>query len=628
LLNEYNSYKKFLKKAITQAENNYYQNLLSSNTKNIKNTWKTLNALLSRNCNKNSKDIVLKIDRQIVSDPYTIATSFNKFFSDVTSTFAPLTLSANNQTDTPQNSLPNLVQSFMLIETTPHEVHKIMSSLKNSYSSGGYDSIPPIILKKIAHLTAAPISVFINFFINIGHFPKVLKHAKVIPIFKKGDKNDISNYRPISLLSSYSKIFEKIIHNQIQKYLEQFNLLHNSQYGFRKKRSTSDALIDTIAYIQQQLNNDLSCLTLLIDLKKAFDTVNHSLLIQKLFYLGIRGLPLQLIRSYLSDRTQSIHCNRSSSNPINTLTGVPQGSILGPLLYTIYVNDITKYIPNKCILFADDTTILIPFKTEKELTTKFAKCSLLLEKWLIDNKLFINLDKTCYLIFGKHTNITSSLNIFNTQININTNSKLLGLSIDTKFSWSTHITQLHKKLTVLKSLIYSIRDKLTVPSRYLIYHSLVESQINYCIELYGNTTNKALEPIILIQKSILKILFRLNYHHPSAQLFTQLKILPFQSLFLLQGLKIAHRYVHHNIYFFPPEITKKSSLKRLQHTIKLYHSSLGKKDCMFNIFYNWNLLNNEFKNIASISLFCKSVKKILSSSTSHCPSLLTRQSFP
>ena len=233
-----------------------------------------------------------------------------------------------------------------------------------------------------------------------GIFPKELKLARVIPIFKSGDKSLITNYRPISVLSFFSKIFEKIMYNNLYAFVEDFDIIYAHQYGFRKGHSTQQAIITLVDKITRSVNNGDVVIGMFLDLKKAFDTVDHKILLKKLEAYGIRGHILDWFASYLTGRSQYVSFDGIHSKKRNVLCGVPQGSILGPLLFIIYVNDIFNVSHLlSFVLYADDTSVLIKGKHVEELISTLIKSLILLTRWLNANKLSLNVEKTYYMMF-------------------------------------------------------------------------------------------------------------------------------------------------------------------------------------------------------------------------------------
>ena len=266
--------------------------------------------------------------------------------------------------------------------------------------SSGPNSIPTNLLKEFSPQFIPPIKTLVNKSLTEGTFPSIFKLALICPIYKKSDKTKCVNYRPISLLSNLSKIFERIMYNRLEGYLESNNLIYDFQFGFRKKFSTDHALLSITEQIKNNFQNKNFSYGVFVDLEKAFDTVNHKILISKLKYYGFQENTLSWLTSYLSNRTHKVTLNGEISDSKPVSCGVPQGSILGPLLFLIYINDMNKAIRNsKVYHFADDTNLLFSHKNEKTLKRIVNKDLKNLYEWLCANRLSLNVAKTEFMIF-------------------------------------------------------------------------------------------------------------------------------------------------------------------------------------------------------------------------------------
>ena len=285
-----------------------------------------------------------------------------------------------------------------LNDTDASEVYNIIKSFKNKATRD--TKISALKIANDSYVFTNALAGVINRSFQQGLFPRQLKIARVTPIYKDGSKSDVSNYRPISLLSSMSKIYEKLMHTRILNFLESNNSLFDMQYGFRPGRSCEHALLNAQNRLLESLNNRQISVLLLCDFSKAFDMVDHAVLLKKLYHYGIRGTALNWLTSYLSDRKQYVSVKNSDSSTGHIKYGVPQGSILGPLLFIIYINDIPEIACfAKFILYADDANIIIAANTVEEIYDQLLNLITNLVKWVHYNGLALNLKKTKYMIF-------------------------------------------------------------------------------------------------------------------------------------------------------------------------------------------------------------------------------------
>ena len=336
----------------------HYQNYFQNNSKDIKKTWNGIKQIIDlRKCNRFQPSAIF-IDHELKSDPTEIANNFNNYFANV----GPNLQDKINTTGTdfmrylktPNNNC------FLFEPADCQEILLLIDSLDENKSTGP-SSIPTDILKVMKNNICYPLKELINISFATGIYPSQLKAAKVTPIFKnKGDPLVVSNYRPISLLSNINKIFKKLVHQRLYSFLCKYNVIYELQFGFRSKHSTNHALISLTEMVRKAMDDGKFACGVFIDLQKAFDTVDHTILLKKLEFYGVKGLANNWFKSYLSGRTQFTCINGFNSKIQNMKFGVPQGSVLGPLLFLLYINDLHSAINFSSVHhFADDTNLLV-----------------------------------------------------------------------------------------------------------------------------------------------------------------------------------------------------------------------------------------------------------------------------
>ena len=407
----------------------------------MKLLWSGLRSIIS---NKNSKvNIISKlndVNGNLTNDPAVIANTFNDFFVNVAGNVAK---GIPRTRKSPMDYLGTRNEhSFFMTPVIPMEVSDIISLL-NTGKSIGPNSIPTKLLKILSLHICSPLSDIINDSFQSGTFPEKLQLAKIIPLFKKGCPLTASNYRPISLLSVFSKIIEKVMYKRLYDFLELHNILYNFQFGFLASHSINHALISLTEMIKNTLDNKRFGCGIFLDLQKAFDTVNHEILLNKLEHYGIRGIALTWFRSYLSNREQYVSVNGYNSKNLNVTCGVPQGSVLGSLLFLIYINDIPNTSSKFAFyLFADDTSIYFESGNLEQLQEVVNSELKHIKKWLDANKLALNVDKTNFVIFHSpqkplYENIT--IKFGKQHVTKANHVKFLGLLLDENLSWKHHL---------------------------------------------------------------------------------------------------------------------------------------------------------------------------------------------
>jgi hypothetical protein len=554
----YKRYWRILSNVIQAAKKMYNDKLIQKSKNRIKTTWGIIKGVTG---DKNRQDTInsLQVNGNMLHDSQEIANGFNEYFSSVADTIIN---NIRNDNKKKNNNIShasylknNFSNTFPVIKwkyASTYEINKIIESLKPK-GSCGYDEIPLRILKLSAPCILSPLTFICNYSLSTGVFPERLKYAQVRPLYKKGDRQIISNYRPISLLTSFSKIFERLIFTRLLNHLDTNGILAKEQYGFRINSSTENAAYDLFNEIAKAMNEKRSLGGLFCDLEKAFDCVNHEILLDKLKFYGVIGKLLSLIQSFLQGRYQSVFIHNNPT-PLGISSGwriikhgVPQGSILGPLLFLVYINDLPSIAGtnSKIVLFADDTSTIITSSNQEELKTTLCQTLFDINLWFKANLLSLNINKTHLLRFHTNSKTETSLELnYSNDIIHNVPSVMfLGLLVDDTLSWNQHIDYLSSKLSTACYAIWTLAPLLSANALRMLYFSYAHSVISYGIIFWGNSVNSI--KVFRQQKRILRIMTNSKKTKSCKTLFKEREILPFycQYIFSLVMYMVNNKHL-------------------------------------------------------------------------------------
>ena len=477
-----------------------------------------------------------------MTSPSDIANHLNTYFTHIGQNTADSIPDTNidHRSFLPATNPPPF--NFHSISST--EIDSIIRSLRSKHSTG-QDNISTTLIKALRQELTEPITLIANQMLNTAIFPSRLKTAKVKPLHKKGNKQNMNNYRPISLLPSISKILEKVILQQLSQHFTTNHLFFDNQYGFRKNRSTEHALIELTDRILTNMDNNITPTTIFLDLSKAFDSLNHDILIQKLSHYGLQNKSLDLCTNYLRNRQQYTQLQDTKSETQNINIGVPQGSILGPFFFLIYVND----LPNSSKLlnfinYADDTTLLSTINpTTNNITTLNQELNNVYT-WLCTNKLSLNISKTRTITFHtSHRQLTLPvLHINNIQVQNTDTFNFLGITLDKHMNWKAHTNKISSKISQACGALNRLKNILPQKIKLQIYNSIIQPHLRYGILAWGYSTH--INKVFRLQKRSIRSIAAVKFNAHTDPIFKRLNVLKIDDLRKLCEFTFYYNFVN------------------------------------------------------------------------------------
>uniref|UniRef100_A0A1B6MQ42 Reverse transcriptase domain-containing protein n=1 Tax=Graphocephala atropunctata TaxID=36148 RepID=A0A1B6MQ42_9HEMI len=582
LLENHRRIKRFYRVQIDIAKKNANDEFILGSNNLCKAAWTVINNETGRTPMKRSQ-----------TEPPISVNDFNNYFVNIFNHVNNGNISPNIATASDMIESSGLNKSKVL----PFKWHAVnhvdivntVLRLSNSKAEDVF-GLSNFVLKKIISEILQPLTFLINWMFNVGDFPHCLKVTVTVPIYKKGDRTHINNYRPIALVPVISKIVESIIKCQIEYYFEQNHLLLSAQFGFRRNLSTVKAVENMVSYIYQSFENKEEVSAILLDLSKAFDTVPHQELIRKLNYYGVEGNELSLFISYISERYQFVKIGEQRSDLKQVMSGVPQGSVLGPFLFTVFINDLPNFVPNKSVLYADDTTLmcsnLLPEINSVTINYMKERSDL----WCAANGLKVNEDKTEHIIFSLRNH------------SVNKTVKLLGINLDSKLTWKHHTDVL---CTRLSRVIFLLKKLKTCTSSTLItkaYFALFHAHLLYGTLLWGNSSGA--KEVFLCQKKALRTMFNLSTTDSCKPFFIEHNILTVPCIFIYQSLM----YIKENLHILNLRSSKHDYSTRYRDLIDLELARLTKTQHSY-FYVGTKLFNKLPVNARDVS--CKKFKNVL-----------------
>lgn len=594
---QYKEVKKIYENTLAKKKAEHYQHKIEQSDNKSKTVWSIINNI--RNGADPPRDIQIHGDGKIIAD------RFNNFFLNYTKDLVPNITTENI-------CLEQIDRSLFLKPITEIEILSIIKNLKNKHSSGD-DEVPTSLIRSVIHEIITPLTYTIDSSFRAGVFPDSLKLATIRPVHKTGSVTDMANYRPISLLPSFSKVFEKCMSNRLVEFFLRNDLFNGGQHAYLKGRGTHTALYEFTEAVLQAMESGVLSMGLFLDLSKAYDSVNHRRLLNKLMRYGIAGTAYKWLESYLSGRLQQtvvMKGGRSFKSDKKEISmGIPQGGIV---LFIIYVNDSPEPIASSNSVhldYADDKNILIISDTLQTLLDDLTNTFESVSHWVTNEALVLNERKTNCVIFRTNRSkidYPNTVYLNEAEINVSNETKFLGLMVDETLSWGCHIEKLNNRLN---SVCYTLR----VMTKYLdesglrvVYFSNFESIVRYGIVFYGGS--KSMEKIFLSQKRAIRIIKKLSFRTSCRGIFRQNRILTVSALYIKECIM----FILKNREYFHENVPTHSYNNRNQlYVYPVHRLSITERGAKYSCIKFFNALPSRIRFIQDDKIFKKEVHKFL-----------------
>jgi len=609
----YNTFKNQLTRVLRRAKVEYFNTKFRSSIGNTKENWNLIRTLVGGGRKQTLPDRIV-LDANVLTEPYEVASSFNSYFANV---------AIDLERKIPHSNVPPLSfmgdrtqSSFFVAPVSDSDVSFVIGHLKNK--SSGLQSVPVFVYKVCSDLLSPIIAKLFNVSVSCGVFPACLKVARIIPVFKRGDSTLVSNYRPISTLPTLSKIFEKLMCKKLCSFLKLHNILYDGQFGFRENSGTSDALLKFLHTAVGALDRKENVIAVFLDFAKAFDTVCHEILLDKMEHIGIRGVALEWFRTYVSSRKQYVGLGNSKSMVSEIVKGVPQGSVLGPILFLIYINDMRSCTKKLSLVhYADDTTVFLSGYDVQQLVSDVNLELDKLHEWLKCNRLSLNVDKTSFMVLTDKRNIRiPAISINNTNIRQVDRCNFLGITIDDKLSFKLHVKNVCNSVSKSIGIINRVSHIVPPTVKKNMYYSHVYSKVSYGILAWGGGGAVNAGHIERLLRRARKVV---NYPHTDVDRITG-DLLDFDSMYNYFSAVYFYKIVKMNChpYFFnlieelvPQRVCATRFSLSNSYNIPICTKSKTQRHFLYRSVHIWNDIPDEIKACQSLDKFKKMLRSEL-----------------